>query len=99
MTNTNKKESPQISDTRYVQIVTIGGLDPNNPLSEEKQLKQAEHLNKLLSGYPKGTIIGKDTSIGRFMLGEHELYMQRTSYHVAFQRKPENIDEYNQYRP
>jgi hypothetical protein len=98
-TGMNRKENPQISDARYVQVVTIGGLDPNNPLSEEMQLKQVERLNKLLSGYPKGTIIGKDTSIGRFMLGEHELCMQRTSYHVAFPRKPENIDEYNQYRP
>ncbi|MDR2446509.1 MAG: hypothetical protein LBD58_04345 [Treponema sp.] len=99
MTDTNRKEKPQINDTRYVQIATIGGLDPNNPLSEEKQLKQVEYLNKLLSGYPKGIIIGKDISIGRFMLGEHELCMQRTSYHVAFSRKPEYIDEYNQHRP
>jgi hypothetical protein len=99
MAGMNRIEKPQISDTRYVQIVTIGGIDPNNPLSEEMQLKQVERLNKLLSGYPKGTIIGKDTSIGRFMIGEHELCMQRTSYHVAFPRKPENIDEYNQYRP
>jgi hypothetical protein len=99
MSGVNRNEKPQISDTRYVQIVTIGGIDPNSPLSEEKQLKQVEQLNKLLSGYPKGTIIGKDTSIGRFMIGEHELCMQRTSYHVAFSRKPENIDEYNQHRP
>ncbi|MDR0557650.1 MAG: hypothetical protein LBG43_07285 [Treponema sp.] len=82
-----------------MHIVTVGGLDPNNPLSEEKQVKQVEYLNKLLSGYPRGTIIGKDTSIGRFMIGEHEFCMQRTNYHVAFTRKPENIDEYNQYRP
>jgi hypothetical protein len=89
----SRGEKPQINDTRYVKIVTIGGIDPNNPLSEEKQVKQVELLNKLLSGYPKGTIIGKDTAIGRFMLGEHELCMQRTSYHVAFARKPEGIDE------
>jgi hypothetical protein len=95
----NRKEKAQLNDTRYVKIVTIGGIDPNNPLSEERQLKQVEQLNKFLSGYPKGTIIGKDTSIGRFMLGEHELCMQRTSYHVAFPRKPEGIDDYNQYSP
>jgi hypothetical protein len=76
-----------------VKIVTIGGLDPNNPLSDEKQVNQVEQLNKLLAGYPKGTIIGKDTAIGRFMIGEHELCMQRTSYHVAFPRKPEGIDQ------
>jgi hypothetical protein len=95
----NRREIPQINDTRYIKVVTIGGIDPNNPLSEEKQQKQVETLNKLLSGYPRGTIIGKDTAIGRFMLGEHELCMQRTSYHVAFSRKPEGIDDYNQHSP
>ena len=89
-----RREKPLISDTRYVKIVTIGGIDPNNPLSDEKQRAQVELLNKLLSGYPKGTIIGKDTAIGRYMLGEHELSMQRTSYHIAFPRKPEGIDEF-----
>lgn len=87
-------QKPQISDTRYIKTVTIGGIDPNMPLSDEKQTKQTAELNKLLSSYPRGTIIGKDTSIGRFMLGEHELCMQKTSYHVAFPRKPEWIDEY-----
>jgi hypothetical protein len=42
MPGANRKEKPQISDTRYVQIVSIGGLDPNKPLSEEGQLKQVE---------------------------------------------------------
>jgi hypothetical protein len=93
------REKPCINDTRYVKVVTIGSIDPNNPLSEEKQRTQVELLNKLLSGYPKGTIIGKDTAIGRFMLGEHELCMQRTSYHVAFTRKPEGLDDYNPNSP
>jgi hypothetical protein len=95
----SRRETPQINDARYIKVVTIGSIDPNNPLSEEKQYKQVELLNKLLSGYPRGTIIGKDTAIGRFMLGEHELCMQRTSYHVAFPRKPEGIDDYNQLGP
>lgn len=89
----SRNQKSQLNDTRYVKIVTIGGLDPNNPLSDEKQVNQVEQLNKLLAGYPKGTIIGKDTAIGRFMIGEHELCMQRTSYHVAFPRKPEGIDQ------
>jgi hypothetical protein len=92
-------QKPQLNDTRYVKIVTIGGIDPNNPLTEEKQAVQVAELNKLLSGYPKGTIIGKDTAIGRFMLGEHELCMQRTSYHIAFPRKPDWIDEHGTNSP
>jgi hypothetical protein len=87
-------QKTEISDTRYIKVVTVGGIDPNMPVSDEKQTKQIAELNKMLSGYPKGTIIGKDTSIGRFMLGEHELCMQKTSYHVAFTRKPDWIDEY-----
>jgi hypothetical protein len=92
----DRKEKQPLNDTRYIKIVTIGGIDPNNPFSEEKQRGQVESLNKLLSGYPKGTIIGKDTAIGRYMLGEHELCMQKTSYHIAFTRKPEGIDEFGQ---
>ncbi|MDR1315824.1 MAG: hypothetical protein LBK13_03025 [Spirochaetales bacterium] len=95
----DRKEKTIINDTRYVQIVTIGGIDPNSPLTDEKQRAQVELLNKLLSGYPRGTIIGKDTAIGRYMLGEHELCMQKTSYHVAFARKPEGINEFGQNIP
>jgi hypothetical protein len=95
----DRKEKLLINDTRYIKIVTIGGIDPNNPVSDEKQHAQVALLNKLLSGYPKGTIIGKDTAIGRYMLGEHELCMQKTGYHVAFARKPEGIDEFGQNLP
>lgn len=91
---TDSKQKATLNDARYIKIVTIGGLDPNNPLSNEKQEQQEASLNHLLSGYPKGTIIGKDTAIGRFMIGEHELCMQRTNYHIGFPRKPEGIDNH-----
>lgn len=83
-----------LENARYIVIASIGGIDPNNPLSEEKHTAQTAELNRLLSGYPRGTIIGKDTAIGRYMVGEHELCMQKTSYHIAFPRKPEWIYGY-----
>jgi hypothetical protein len=93
-------EKLDLSEARYVKLVVIGGIDPNNPVSEEKHKQQVDELNKMLSGYPKGTIIGKDTAIGTYMIGEHELVMDRTTYHVGFPRKPEWINEYgNDVRP
>ncbi len=51
-------------------------------------------LNKCLNENPKGKIIGKDISVGVFQVGDHQITLQRTTYHVGFLRKPvwlENI--------
>ena len=69
-------------------MVTVGSVNPNNPLSDASRTAQVELLNKCLNDYPKGMIIGKDITIGRYMLGEHELTMERVTYHIGFTRKP-----------
>lgn len=50
-------------------------------------------LNRCLNDYPKGRIIGKDISIGRYQAGEHELTMEKVTYHIGFTRKPEWEEE------
>lgn len=77
-----------VSEVRYVKTVSIGSVNPNALLSDEAKAAQTELLNRCLNDYPKGVIIGRDITIGRYMLGEHELSMQRTTYHVGFPRKP-----------
>lgn len=84
----NRERKRSYEDFRYVKTVTLGSVNPNQPLSEESRKKQAALLNRCLSESPKGVIIGKDTTIGRFSIGEHELTLQQTSYHVGFDRKP-----------
>ncbi len=84
--NGDKKTS--MEDIRYIKLVTIGSVNPNNPLSEQSRAEQAELLNRCLSDYPKGVIIGKDITIGRYQIGEHELVMEKITYHVGFTRKP-----------
>ena len=82
------KEKTAMTDIHYVKLVPIGSVNPNNPLSEESRRAQAALLNRCLSDYPRGVIIGKDIAIGRYMLGEHELTMEKITYHVGFKRKP-----------
>ncbi|MCL2077379.1 MAG: hypothetical protein FWH08_03120 [Oscillospiraceae bacterium] len=87
MNNSNTKKS-DIQSVRFIKDVSIGSINPNALISDETRAAQTKLLNKCLNDYPKGFIIGKDISIGRYMLGEHELTMQKTTYHIGFSRKP-----------
>lgn len=84
----NRDKKFSIEDIHYIKLVTIGSVNPNNPLSEQSRAEQAELLNRCLTDYPKGVIIGKDTTVGRYQVGEHELVMEKITYHVGFARKP-----------
>lgn len=87
----NKK--PEISDVKFIKEVAVGNVNPNVILSDNAREAQMSFLNRCLNEYPKGTIIGKDIAIGRYTIGEHELIMQKTIYHVGFLRKPPWMDE------
>jgi len=84
----NNKTKSDISEFKYIKAVSVGSINPNVLLTDEGREQQMEILNRCLNDYPKGVIIGKDIAIGRYMLGEHELTLQRTVYHVGFLRKP-----------
>ena len=82
------KAKPELSDIHYVKLVTVGSINPNNPLSEQSKSAQVELLNRCLSDYPKGIIIGRDVSVGRYMIKEHEIVLEKITYHIGFPRKP-----------
>lgn len=83
-----KEEKKTLNDVQYVKLVTVGSVNPNNPLSDESRKQQADLLNRCLNDFPKGMIIGQDRTIGRYQIGEHELVMEKITYHVGFPRKP-----------
>lgn len=82
-----------LSDVKFVKRINIGSINPNNPVNEEQQEVQMALLNKCLSEFPKGRIIGKDISVGVFQIGEHQITLQRITYHIGFSRKPYWMDE------
>lgn len=75
-----------LSDVKHVKKVTVGSADPNRHLSEAERDRQIETLNRYLSGFPKGRIIGKDVDFGIYSVGEHQVVMQTTTYHIGFLR-------------
>lgn len=77
-----------LGDVTYVKRINIGNINPNSPLNEEQQEAQTKLLNRCLNEYPKGRIIGKDIAVGVFQIGDHQITLQRITYHVGFRRKP-----------
>ncbi len=84
----NREEKTALTDIHYIKLVPVGSVNPNNPLSDQSRAEQTALLNRCLNDYPKGIIIGKDVAIGRYQIGEHELTMEKITYHVGFERKP-----------
>ena len=84
----DKREKVSMADIRYIKLVSVGSVNPNSPVSDQSREEQAALLNRCLNDYPKGMIIGKDIAIGRYQVGEHELTMEKITYHVGFARKP-----------
>ncbi len=84
----DNREKTTLSEIHYVKQVPIGSVNPNNPLSDQSREEQVALLNRCLTDYPKGIILGKDISIGRYQLGEHELTMEKVTYHIGFTRRP-----------
>lgn len=89
----DKREKAALTDIRYVKLVPVGSVNPNNPLSDQSKEEQAALLNRCLNDYPKGVIIGTDITVGRYMLGEHELTMEKVTYHIGFERKPSWLED------
>ncbi len=85
-----------LSDVTFVKRINIGSINPNSPVNEEQQEQQMQVLNRCLNEFPKGRIIGKDITVGVYQVGEHQLTMQRITYHVGFVRIPTWIDELKQ---
>ncbi len=85
----DKTGPPDVADVKYVHRVSIGTLNPNVPTTEEQLKAQQDELNKCLT---KGRIIGRDQNGAVFQLGEHQVTMVMTTYHVGFTRKPSWID-------
>lgn len=83
-----KEEKLTLADIGYVKLIPVGSVNPNCLLSEEARDEQRKLLNRCLNDYPKGVIIGRDITVGRYVIGEHELTMEKVTYHVGFPRKP-----------
>ena len=78
----------QLSDVRFVKRIVVGSQNPS-PIKSEEEIEQAMGLlNRCLTELPKGVIVGLEKSFSLLNIGEHQVVLQYTVYHVGFSRKP-----------
>lgn len=77
-----------VSSVGFVKRVVVGNTDPENMRPEEEIRRQEEFLNRCLSETPKGRIIGLERNFLVLNIGQHQVVLQYTVYHIGFARKP-----------
>ncbi len=77
------------SDVKYVHRLVVGNSDPEKQPDENLYNEQLKLLNRCLSDYPKGKIIGQEKNFYILNIGEHQVVMQYIVYHIGFLRKPD----------
>ncbi|WP_287792717.1 hypothetical protein [Megamonas sp.] len=82
------KEVFDISSVGYVKRIVIGNNNPEKATDERTIQKQIDLLNRCLTEYPKGKIIGIERNFFILNIGEHQVVMQYSVYHLGFKRKP-----------
>ena len=82
------KEVFDISSVGYVKRIVIGNNNPEKATDERTIQKQIDLLNRCLTEYPKGKMIGIERNFFILNIGEHQVVMQYSVYHLGFKRKP-----------
>jgi len=79
-------------DVAYVKTISIGNIDGDNTNSDKENEEQVSLLNRMLTNMPKGKIIGKDVRLAVKQVGDEQVTLIKTTYHIGFNRKPVWID-------
>ena len=82
-----------LSSVKYVKRIVLGQKDPEVLYTEEDAAKDMALLNRCLSEYPKGHIIGQEKNFTIFNIGEHQVVQQWIVYHIGFEKKPVWLQE------
>ncbi len=82
-----------LSDISFLKRIVVGSSSPADLQSNERIESAMELLNRCLSSHPKGKLVGTEKSFSILQVGEHNVVLQWTTYHVGFVRKPAWMDE------
>lgn len=82
-----------LSDVSFVKRIVVGSNNPADLQSNERIEEAMALLNRCLSSHPKGKIVGIEKSFSLLQIGEHQVVLQWSTYHVGFLRKPAWVDE------
>jgi hypothetical protein len=82
-----------LAKIRHIQALVVGSINPNVPFSDAEREKQVAFLNRCLEGIPRGVIIGSDKTVATYQFSGHQVVMEKTTYHIGFERKPLYLED------
>lgn len=82
-----------LSEVTFIKRIVVGSSNPTDVQSEERIQQAMALINRCLSDFPKGKIIGVEKSFSILQIGEHNVVLQWTTYHIGFMRRPTWLEE------
>ena len=83
----------ELAEIGYVKRIVVGNAESGKAMTEDEMQQQMALLNRCLSGTPRCHILNVEKTFGLHTIGDHQLVLQYTVYHVGFARKPSYLDE------
>lgn len=77
-----------LTEVTYIKRIVVGSANPTDLQSEERIAQAMALINRCLGDFPKGKIIGVEKSFSILQVGEHNVVLQWTTYHIGFVRRP-----------
>lgn len=88
-----------MTEVGYIERVVIGTSTPDNIPSEADNNKQMAFVNRCLSDFPKGKVIGIERSFSVVRIGEHQVVLESVVYHIGFKKIPMWLSQVNNQPP
>jgi len=77
-----------ITEMGFIERVVVGTTTPDTMPTEEDNQKKMDFVNRCLTDYPKGRIIGIERSFSVIRIGEHQVVLESVVYHIGFKKIP-----------
>ena len=90
----DKSKAPfDLADIGFVKRIVVGNVDPEKFATNEESEAQMALLNRCLTEFPKGRVLGMEKTFSILSIGEHQVVLQAMIYHVGFTRRPDWLGE------
>lgn len=78
----------------FIKRIGLGSLEMQAAASDSDNDQAMALLNRCLSDFPKGRIIGREMSFDVLTTKSgHQVVLEKVTYHVGFPRRPAWLDQ------
>lgn len=78
----------------FIKRIGLGSLERQAAATDDDNERAMALLNRCLSDYPQGRIIGREMSFDVLTTKSgHQVVLEKVTYHVGFPRRPTWLDQ------